>query len=62
MMNTRLAMLTCDNKLTSALLMVGSILLIAIGINFMEIKKIKVANMLPALLIPIIYYLVISLF
>jgi len=52
--------LTTD--MTSALLMVGSILLIAIGINFMEIKKIKVANMLPALLIPIIYYLVISLF
>jgi uncharacterized protein len=36
--------------------------LIAIGINFMEIKKIKVANMLPALLIPIIYYVVISFF
>jgi len=48
--------------MTSALLMVGSILLIAIGINFMEIRKIKVANMLPSLLIPIIYYLVISWF
>jgi uncharacterized membrane protein YqgA involved in biofilm formation len=36
--------------------MVGNILLVAIGINFMELKKVKVANMLPALVIPIIYY------
>ncbi|MBE0700572.1 MAG: DUF554 domain-containing protein [Acholeplasmataceae bacterium] len=40
--------------------MVGNIILIAIGINFMEIKKIKVANMLPALIIPIIYFLIIG--
>ena len=49
-------------EMIRAISMVGNILLIAIGINFMEIKKIKVANMLPALLIPIIYYVVISLF
>jgi uncharacterized protein len=49
-------------EIIRALSMVGNILLIAIGINFMEIKKIKVANMLPALLIPIIYYVVISFF
>jgi hypothetical protein len=42
--------------------MVGNILLIAIGINFMEIKRIKVANMLPAIVIPILYFLVISWF
>jgi len=45
-----------------SLSMVGNILLIAIGINFMEIKKIKVANMLPAIFIPILYFLVISWF
>ncbi len=50
-----------DNMI-QAVTMVGSILLVAIGINFMEIKKIKVANMLPALVIPVIYYLIISLF
>jgi uncharacterized membrane protein YqgA involved in biofilm formation len=50
------------NDMRSATLMVGSILLIAIGINFMELKKIKVANMLPALFVPIVYYLIISLF
>ena len=49
-------------EITSSVFMVGYILLIAIGFNFMEIKKIKVANMLPALVVPILYYLVISLF
>ena len=48
--------------LIQSLSMVGNILLIAIGLNFMEIKKIKVANLLPALLIPIIYYAIISIF
>lgn len=42
--------------------MVGNILLVAIGINFMELKKVKVANMLPALFIPIIYYAILMLF
>ncbi|MBN2300172.1 MAG: DUF554 domain-containing protein [Acholeplasmataceae bacterium] len=47
-------------EMIQAVSMVGSILLIAIGINFMELRKIKVANMLPALLVPVIYYLIIS--
>lgn len=34
---------------------VGGILILAIGINILGIKKIKVANMLPAIFIPIIY-------
>jgi uncharacterized protein len=50
------------NDMVSAMSMIGSIILIAIGINFMEIKKIKVANLLPALLIPIIYELILMLF
>lgn len=41
--------------------MIGNILLIAMGLNFMEIRKVKVANMLPALLIPVLYYIIISL-
>lgn len=49
-------------EMISSLSMIGSILLIAIGINFTEIKKIKVANMLPALMVPIIYYIVMGLF
>ena len=37
---------------------VGSVLIMALGINMLEIKKIKVGNMLPAIFIPFIYYLV----
>lgn len=36
---------------------VGGILISAIGINTLEIKKFKVGNMLPAIAIPVIYYL-----
>jgi uncharacterized membrane protein YqgA involved in biofilm formation len=32
----------------------GGILLIGVGINILEIKKIKVGNMLPAIFVPII--------
>ncbi len=38
--------------------LVGSILIIAIGINTLEMKKIKVGNLLPAIFIPFIYYLI----
>lgn len=40
---------------------VGSILIIAIGINILGIKKIKIGNMLPAVFIPLIYYMLIGL-
>ncbi|MFI3115894.1 MAG: DUF554 domain-containing protein [Clostridia bacterium] len=36
---------------------VGGILISCIGINILEIKQIKVGNMLPAIFIPILYYL-----
>lgn len=36
---------------------VGGVLIMAIGLNFLEIKRIKVGNMLPAVFIPIIYFL-----
>lgn len=36
---------------------VGGILIVAIGINLLNIKKIKVGNMLPSIFIPIIYYI-----
>ncbi|WP_128425328.1 DUF554 domain-containing protein [Gudongella oleilytica] len=41
---------------------VGGILIMAIGVNALGLKKIKLANMLPAVFIPIIYYLVAGLF
>ena len=37
---------------------VGGLLIIGIGFNLMEIKKIKVGNMLPAIALPLVYYLV----
>lgn len=36
---------------------VGGILIMAIGLNMLEIKRIKVGNMLPAIFIPLIYYM-----
>ncbi len=41
---------------------IGGILILAIGINILGIKKIKIANMLPAIFIPILYYFIISIF
>lgn len=38
--------------------MVGNAMVLMIGLNFVMTNKIKVANTLPALLIPIVYYLV----
>jgi len=49
-------------EMITAVSMVGNIILIAIGINFMELRKIKVANMIPAIFIPILYFFIISLF
>lgn len=34
---------------------VGGLLILAIGINLLEIKKLKIGNMLPAIFIPLIY-------
>jgi uncharacterized membrane protein YqgA involved in biofilm formation len=39
---------------------VGSILIMGLGFNMLNMTKIKVANLLPAVLIPIIYQLIIS--
>ncbi len=37
---------------------VGGLLILAIGINLLEIRKLKVGNMLPALFAPLLYYTV----
>ncbi|HHU62854.1 MAG TPA: DUF554 domain-containing protein [Clostridiales bacterium] len=41
---------------------VGGILILAIGVSMLEIKKIKVANLLPAVFIPIVYDILIKAF
>ncbi len=37
---------------------VGGLLITAISINIMEIKRIKVGNMLPAIFVPLIYFMI----
>lgn len=44
----------------SQMSLVGSVLIMAIGFNLLEIKKFKVGNMLPAIFIPLIYSLAYS--
>ena len=39
---------------------VGGILIMAIGLNFLEIKRINVGNMIPAVFIPIIYFTIVN--
>jgi len=56
-----MGMFLTDSMIVSMSL-VGNVLLVAMGINFMKIKEIRVANMLPALLIPILYFIIMSLF
>lgn len=41
--------------------LVGSVLIMAIGFNLLEIKKIKAGNMLPAVFIPLVYYVIASI-
>ena len=36
---------------------VGGLLIVAIGANMLDIKRIKVGNMLPAIFMPLIYYI-----
>jgi uncharacterized membrane protein YqgA involved in biofilm formation len=42
------------NEMTS----IGGVLIMAIGLNFLEIKRIKVGNMLPAVFLPILYFII----
>ena len=41
---------------------VGSILVLAIGLNLLKITKIKVANLLPAAFLPIVFCLISDIF
>jgi uncharacterized membrane protein YqgA involved in biofilm formation len=50
-----------NDAVISQMSMVGGILIFAIGLNLLEIKRINVGNMLPAVFIPVIYYLIKSL-
>ena len=49
-------------EVISQISVVGSVLILGIGINILEIKKIKVGNMLPAIFMPVIYYAITLIF
>lgn len=44
-----------DGKLVSNISMVGSVLIFGVGVNLLFGKKLRVGNMLPSLLVPVIY-------
>ena len=46
------------NSMISGLSMVGSVLIFAVGINLLWSKKIRVANMIPSIFIPILYEII----
>lgn len=50
------------SELIKMISIVGYTIIVAIGINFLRKDKLKIANMLPSLLIPIIYYLITLIF
>lgn len=45
-------------EVISQMSLIGNVLILGIGINILEIKNIKVANMLPAIFLPIVYYII----
>lgn len=44
-------------EVVSEMTAIGGTLIMAIGLNFLEIKRIKVGNMLPAIFLPILYFM-----
>ena len=51
-----------NDIIISQISLVGSILILGIGLSLLEIKKIKVGNMLPAIFIPFIFYMIQKLY
>jgi len=39
---------------------VGGLLILAIGLNLLEIKKLKIGNMLPAIFLPLLYHVILT--
>ena len=49
-----------NETLITQMSLIGSILIMSIGINMLKICKIKVGNLLPAIVMPVIYHLILS--
>ncbi len=41
---------------------VGGLLIVAMGFNMLDMVKIKVANLLPAIFLPLVYFVLVQLF
>ncbi len=51
-----------DSQVLLELSAVGGVIIMAIGINQLQLKKMRIGNMLPAIFIPLVYYLLLRLF
>ncbi len=47
-----------NDTVISQMSLIGGVLIFAIGLNLLEIKKIKIGNLLPAVFIPVLYYII----
>lgn len=47
-----------SDVVVSEMTAIGGVIIMGIGLNFLEIKRIKVGNLLPAIFLPIIYYMI----
>lgn len=50
-----------DQALVAQMSLVGSVLIMAIGLNMLKITKIKIADMIPAIFIPVVYQIIKSI-
>ena len=57
----RLSQSAISDSLIAELSIVGGILIIASGLGLMKIKDCKTLNMLPSLLVPIVFFALMSL-
>lgn len=51
-----------NDTVISQMSLIGGVLIFAIGLNLLEIKKINIGNLLPAVFIPVLYYILRNLF
>lgn len=51
-----------SRQMLNEISIVGGIMIAVIGLNMLGLTKIKVGNLLPAILVPIVYYLLLGLF
>ena len=51
-----------SDELITQMSLVGSVLIIGIGFNLLKITSLRLGNMLPAIFVPVVYYLIMMLF